>query len=240
MNFFGKCIFSALLVTFLISCDEELDTIGDGVINGTPFVADQEDFDVFAFNRRIDAVQTNALPLYQLGVFNDPIFGRTEARITTQVQLSTAGPTFGNLTQNTEDTVDPTSPIVIQENETVTSVFLYIPYTTNSVDADIDGVDDFFDADPTDVNSDSDGDGVTDAQENINNSDPLNPDTDGDGIGDAEDEETLGDRFPQRFNLDSIYDNRSPQLMQLESSTCLLYTSPSPRDQRGSRMPSSA
>ena len=28
--------------------------------------------------------------------------------------------------------------------------------------------------------------------------------------------------------------------LTLEASTCLLYTSPSPRDQRGSRMPSSA
>ena len=27
---------------------------------------------------------------------------------------------------------------------------------------------------------------------------------------------------------------------QIENYTCLLYTSPSPRDQRGSRMPSSA
>ena len=29
-------------------------------------------------------------------------------------------------------------------------------------------------------------------------------------------------------------------LMQVEEQACLLYTSPSPRDQRGSRMPSSA
>ena len=33
---------------------------------------------------------------------------------------------------------------------------------------------------------------------------------------------------------------RSFILPQLTSSACLLYTSPSPRDQRGSRMPSSA
>ena len=37
----------------------------------------------------------------------------------------------------------------------------------------------------------------------------------------------------QHFNL-------FPHLTVLENCTCLLYTSPSPRDQRGSRMPSSA
>ena len=31
-----------------------------------------------------------------------------------------------------------------------------------------------------------------------------------------------------------------PEALQLELKDCLLYTSPSPRDQRGSRMPSSA
>lgn len=223
MNFFGKNIFSAIAVIFFVvllsSCEEEITTIGEGVVAGDPFVADQEDFDVFAFNKRINAIQTNQLPIYQLGIFNDPVYGRTEAQITTQVQLVATDPIFGNFAQSTEDNPNPDIITQIQENETVTSVFLYIPYQTNQVDSDNDGVDDFLDDNPIDPNSDSDGDGVSDIQENINNSDPLNPDTDGDGIGDAEDEETLGDRFPQQFNLDSIYDSRSSSIMSLENST---------------------
>ena len=41
-----------------------------------------------------------------------------------------------------------------------------------------------------------------------------------------------------RYLLESV----RPEIQQyfVESDTCLLYTSPSPRDQRGSRMPSSA
>ena len=35
-------------------------------------------------------------------------------------------------------------------------------------------------------------------------------------------------------------DAKDVHIMYLENDTCLLYTSPSPRDQRGSRMPSSA
>ena len=34
--------------------------------------------------------------------------------------------------------------------------------------------------------------------------------------------------------------SKSPQMIKHNLSSCLLYTSPSPRDQRGSRMPSSA
>ncbi len=222
MSFFGKNIFSTLVVVFFvvltISCEEELDTLGDGVIEDNPFFAGQEEFDVFAFNKAINAIQTNRLPLYQLGVFSDPVYGNTEARITTQVQLVMGNPVFGNFSQTTEDNPDPNQVNQIPENETVTSVFLYIPYQTNQIDSDLDGVDDFLDANPIDFNSDSDGDGVSDRDEDTNNTDPLNPDTDGDGIGDAEDDFTLGDRFPQRFNLDSIYDSRAENIMLTENS----------------------
>ena len=111
MSFFGKNIFSTLVVVFFvvltISCEEELDTLGDGVIEDNPFFAGQEEFDVFAFNKAINAIQTNRLPLYQLGVFSDPVYGNTEARITTQVQLVMGNPVFGNFSQTTEDNPDP-------------------------------------------------------------------------------------------------------------------------------------
>ena len=38
----------------------------------------------------------------------------------------------------------------------------------------------------------------------------------------------------------SLESSRTQYVNQLRSHACLLYTSPSPRDQRGSRMPSSA
>ena len=60
-------------------------------------------------------------------------------------------------------------------------------------------------------NTDTDGDGVNDKDEFTRGSDPLAPDTDLDGLSDL-----------------------------VETNTCLLYTSPSPRDLSTSRMPSSA
>ncbi|MFS4468812.1 DUF4270 family protein [Maribacter sp. 2210JD10-5] len=206
-----KFLGMVLVVLLFVSCEEDLTDIGSGVVGSEPFETGKEVFNVFAFNKNIEAVRTNGLPIYQLGSFNDPVFGRTQASITAQVNFmvtansSEANPTFGILTQDVEENPDPENQNQIQENETVQEVFLYIPYLNNSIDTDRDGVVDSEDADPNDPNSDSDNDGVTDIQESINNTDPLEVDTDNDGINDDVDEETFGDRFAIERDLDSIY-----------------------------------
>lgn len=197
-------------MVLFFSCEEDLTTIGASVIGGEPFTTDKAVYDVFAFNKKIEAVRTNKLPLYQLGIFNDPIYGKTEARITTQLILPNTNPTFGILDQDTEDNPDSSFPTQIPENETVKEVILYIPYLRagdEQRDRDLDGVDDEFDVDPDDPNSDSDGDGVNDNQERANGTDPLNVDTDGDDINDGEDDSTIANQFPKKFELDSIYVN---------------------------------
>lgn len=213
------------------SCEEDLTTIGDSVIGGEPFVTDKAVYDVFAFNKKIEAVQTNKLPVYQLGTFNDPIYGRTEARITTQVNLQsiagvpTGNPSFGLFSQQTEDAAESDeSASTIEENETVKEVFLYIPYLRNTnADRDLDGVANDFDADPDDPSSDTDGDGLTDNQERVAGSDPLNVDTDGDGVNDGEDTATASNRYPIKRDLDSIYGNRDmPFNLKVERSTYFL------------------
>ncbi len=220
-------IIGILFVIPFVSCEEDVTTIGNGVIDGDPFVSSKAVYDVFAFNKKIEAVQTNKLPVYQIGVFNDPIFGRTTASITSQVSLpgGTGNPTFGTYSQITENDADTDeNESTIEENETVTEVILYIPYLRNNrADSDLDGVADEFDVDPFDSNSDSDGDGLTDNQERLAGSDPLNEDTDGDGILDAEDDSTLGNRFPVKRDLDSIYGNReAPFTFKVERSTFFL------------------
>ena len=211
MTFLNRFKFSAfagiLLVVVLVSCEKDLTTVGAGVIGGEPFTTSKKVYSVFAYNKKINAVRTNKLPIYQLGVFNDPIYGKTEARITTQLQLSTPNPTFGALSQATEDNAeDDDVASTIREEETIDSVYLYIPFLRNpSGDRDSDGVADEFDDDPEDPNSDSDGDGLTDAQETARGTDPLNVDTDGDGVNDDEDTDTVQNQFARKFDLDSIY-----------------------------------
>ncbi|MBT8290722.1 MAG: DUF4270 domain-containing protein [Muriicola sp.] len=231
MRFFLRGTVPALLGTLLLiavsSCEEDVTTIGRGVIDQNPFTSDVAVYDVFAYNKNVIAVQTNQLPIYQIGVFNDPVFGRTTASITTQVSLQggIGNPIFGNYAQSTEDISDTDDvDATIQENERILDVVLYIPYLRNdNADTDLDGVIDELDADPEDPDSDSDGDGLTDNEERLLGTDPLNPDTDGDGITDDEDTSTLANRFPVKRDLDSIYGNRDvPFNLKVQRSTYFL------------------
>ncbi|MGB5437339.1 MAG: DUF4270 family protein [Maribacter sp.] len=211
MSFFKRVNFpvltGALFMVAFVSCKEEITTIGSEVIGGEPFKTDRAEFDVFAYNKKTNAVRTNRLPLYQLGIYNDPIYGKTDAQITAQLVLSLAKPTFGFYTQEIEDNADnDTSINTIPEEETIDSVFLYIPYLKNPKgDLDNDGVSDLFDIDPEDANSDTDGDGLTDSQETSGGTDPLNQDSDGDGINDGEDDSTATNNYARRVDIDSVY-----------------------------------
>ena len=210
------------LVITAASCEEETLTIGEGVIGGQPFGTGTAYYDVFAYNRNITAVPTNRLPIYQLGVFNDPVYGRTESRITAQLNLpnNTGNPSFGIHSQADEDG-DPDIP---QENETVTEVRLYLPYFIDgTADSDSDGVIDDLDEEPNDSTNDSDGDGIPNNQESAAGTDPLNPDTDGDGTPDGSDTETVGNTYPNVRELDSIYGNRDRAFtFRVERSTFFL------------------
>ncbi len=220
-----------LLLLGGISCEQDLTTIGDTVVGGEPFTTGRASYEVFAYNKKVEAVQANKLPLYQLGVFDDPVYGRTKASITTQVRFqasggpSAANPAFGNYSQITEDnSASDNIAATIEENETLKEVILYIPYLRNSnADRDLDGVANDFDADPDDSNSDSDGDGLTDSDERRLGTNPLNEDTDGDGEKDDVDEDTPANRYPVKRDLDSIYGNRDvPFRLKVERSTYFL------------------
>ncbi|MFS4454621.1 DUF4270 family protein [Maribacter sp. 2304DJ31-5] len=203
----------AVVVVFFNSCEEDLTTVGAGVVGTDPFVTGKRVYDVFAFNKNIEAVRTDQLPIYQLGSFNDPVYGKTDAFITSQVSLASGNPTFGIFSQAREDNAETDENVAtIDEEETVKEVILYIPYLTRSGsrDSDNDGVEDAFDLEPTDPDNDSDGDGVSNRAETVGNTDPLNPnsvDANGDGINDSNNETIFPNNFARRIELDSIYFN---------------------------------
>ena len=214
----------AFLVMTVGSCEEDTLTIGEDVIGGEPFGTGKAVYDVFAYNRQISAVPTNRLPIYQLGVFEDPVYGRTEARITAQLNLrdGAGNPTFGIYSQNTEDS----NPDVGQENETVTEVRLYLPFFLDgAADSDRDGVIDSLEPgdDAQDPTNDSDGDGIPNNQETSAGTNPLDPDTDGDGTPDNQDTDTQTNVYPITRELDSIYGDRTqPFTLKVERSTYFL------------------
>ena len=118
-------------------------------------------------------------------------------------------PAFGNFTQKREDEGDENNVAVIDEKETVTQVYLEIPFFNNTNDKDGDGVIDALDIDSEDQDSDTDGDGISDFDETQNNLNPLSDDSDGDGIldGDDQDNKTY-DHENKIYEIDSIYGNR--------------------------------
>ncbi|RRQ50297.1 DUF4270 domain-containing protein [Maribacter algicola] len=218
MNIFQKRAIPILCGAFLISaiflsCEQDLTTIGAGVTGENPFSTGKEVYDVFAYNRNIEAVRTNKLPVYQLGIFDDPVYGRTTASITTQLRLPTSNPTFGVLSQSIEDNAaSDDSETTIDEDETVKEVYLYIPYLTKAIlrDTDNDGVADEFDDLPEDATNDSDGDGATNGEERTANTDPLDDqsvDLNLDGLNDTDDSRIFANNFANTIDLDSIYVN---------------------------------
>ena len=204
-----KSRFLILLLITLFSCTKEYNTIGTDILKSDTFKTNVELVPINVVQKATPPFKSNALPAYQLGSINDNLFGKSEASFITQVNLSEISPNFGLWSQQRENDGDDSNIAVIEENETVTDVYLDIPFFNNTFDSDGDGVIDIYDVDPNDINSDSDGDGLTDIQERANGSDPLNPDTDGDGITDDKDTDTQNPNAgATQYDVDSLLGNR--------------------------------
>lgn len=233
MNFYKKFVCSAFAGLFVmsafVSCEDELGTIGGEVISGEPFTAKKAVYNVFAYNKKVNAVQTNGLDLYQLGTYNDPVYGKTTAYVNSQLRLAggVGNPVFGLYRQAVEDEGDTDENVTtIEENETATKVTLFIPFLTKPDslrDKDGDGVDNEFDVEPEDPSNDTDGDGLTNAEEVSLGTNPQNPDTDGDGTNDADEENIIKGAFAKQYEVDSIYGNIEASFnLKVERSTYFL------------------
>ena len=204
-----KSRFLILTLITLFSCTKEYNTIGTDILKSDTFKTNVELVPINVVQKATPPFKSNALPAYQLGSINDNLFGKSEASFITQVNLSEISPNFGLWSQQRENDGDDSNIAVIEENETVTNVYLDIPFFNNTFDSDGDGVIDIYDVDPNDINSDSDGDGLTDIQERANGTDPLNPDTDGDGITDDKDTDTQNPNAGATlYDVDSLLGNR--------------------------------
>ena len=204
-----KSRFLILILITLFSCTKEYNTIGTDILKSDTFKTNVELVPINVVQKATPPFKSNALPAYQLGSINDNLFGTSEASFITQVNLSEFSPNFGLWSQQRENDGDDSNIAVIEENETVTNVYLDIPFFNNTFDSDGDGVIDIYDVDPNDINSDSDGDGLTDIQERANGTDPLNPDTDGDGITDDKDTDTQNPNAGATlYDVDSLLGNR--------------------------------
>ena len=199
-----KCTLLFTLVLLIASCDKKFNDIGTEALPANIFLGKRTYYPVGVKHAFVDVVQTNNIGVIQLGEREDKLFGNTAAAIVAQLNLSQYTSSFGAFSAQSE--IDNS----FDEQETINDVWLEIPFFTNQIDADGDGLIDIYDIDDTDPNSDSDGDGVSDILEQGNGTDPTNPDTDGDGTLDGEDNETVNPNPDKKlYDIDSLFGDRS-------------------------------
>ncbi len=192
-----------------VYCSKEFHPVGVSILNESVFDSNKLEVPIFSFQKKTDFFQTDGLPLVQLGEINHPIFGLSKASLTSQVAISISNPVFGDISEQNENQTDD-DPSKINENETVTGVFLEIPFFNNLNDRDNDGVIDEFDIGPDDPLSDSDSDGIADYLEIQDGTNPLSQDSDNDGILDGADQDNSGyDAENKVYQIDSIFGNKN-------------------------------
>jgi len=86
---------AAFIVFAFISCDDDFNSIGGDIVGGQLDELPRYEAGVVAYNKRIEAVETNNLPAHLLGVYKEPVFGLQTASILSQLTLSASAPNFG-------------------------------------------------------------------------------------------------------------------------------------------------
>lgn len=113
-----------ILAGFLsvISCEDDISNVGSNMLDdGTS--ADYMYVDVISYNQNLDSIRSDEKVLQNgiVGVYEEPVFGRTKARFISQVRMGTPNPSFGN-------------------NPVVDSVLLTIPVFYNSTPESVDTI----------------------------------------------------------------------------------------------------
>jgi len=112
-----------LLTGFFIACDKDYVSLDSDIINNDNaihFDTDALKFDVVTFNKKLDPVQTDNLPINLLGIYNNSLYGTTIGNVVSKLTPSSYNPTFGN-------------------NVVLDSVILTIPYFSSSLETNENG-----------------------------------------------------------------------------------------------------
>jgi len=108
-----------VLIAFA-SCEEDFSIIDSNVIDQNLEIKDTVS-SVLAYSRKLLPVQTNFLPVYQLGVYNDPVYGKSTVDFLGQITMNAPDPDFPDDSLNFE----------------IESVILNVPFISESTtDAD--------------------------------------------------------------------------------------------------------
>jgi hypothetical protein len=120
-----KVFFLALCITFFTtSCDSTFNELGSDIVGETSYeFGTPVSYKVRAYTKGLGAMDSKNLPVNPLGIYDNPVFGKTKAHFATQVQLAVLNPTFN----------------AVLEPE-IDSVYLTIPYFSTKTSTDAAGV----------------------------------------------------------------------------------------------------
>jgi hypothetical protein len=86
-------LLSALLTLF-VACDKDFVTLESDISGQNNFDVSDTQYEVTAYNNKLNPVQTNGLPANLLGFYKDLVYGNTTANVVTQLAPTTFDPTF--------------------------------------------------------------------------------------------------------------------------------------------------
>ncbi|MAO07699.1 MAG: hypothetical protein CL596_03205 [Alteromonas sp.] len=104
-----------LVLCAFASCEEDFSNLETDIIDQNFSTDVDSSKTVVAYSRPLNGVQSNGLPIYQMGTYTDPFYGKSKAHLLAQVSLGSADlePDFGDCTQ-------------------LDSVVLYLPFFSES------------------------------------------------------------------------------------------------------------
>jgi hypothetical protein len=121
-------IYLILIVIIISSCNKEYNSIGINLITNKPFNTSIKEIPVFVKMRKIPPYVVNQIQTFQLGTYQDNIYGKSEVTYLSQISLEQVSPVFGLFSEEDEITGKEDNIIVIPEKETLKNVYLDIPF----------------------------------------------------------------------------------------------------------------
>lgn len=85
-----------LLVSSFIACDKDFANLDTDIVGDPNFNTDSEKYEVIAYNKKLNPIQTNNLPINLLGVYKDPVYGLTTGSVVSQLSPTIIDPNFGD------------------------------------------------------------------------------------------------------------------------------------------------
>ncbi len=96
-NTLSKVIASGVIIFTFFSCDDDFNTVGSEIIGDVNFIDSKYISTPIAYSKKFERVQTSALPVNMLGVYNDPTYNaQSTYGILSQVLPNRFNPDFGD------------------------------------------------------------------------------------------------------------------------------------------------